>query len=213
MRKDLVRSALALALAMAVVACDDDGPTDGQQDELTQAEAEALAAAMANQGYAGAEEGSQAGGEQAFAPQSHGAGEHFNFTLENVERPCPLGGTVVQNASGSITSYTEEERVVIDLEGTQTHEACGFAAEQTQFEVTGDPNLAWTVHLEAVDSQPVGEQTVALEGGFTWSSADGRSGTCTVDLSAVLNPEAQSWTLTGTFCGVTIESTASWTDA
>lgn len=212
MRKILTKGVLAFALLAATAACDDEGPAESTGDELTSEEATALAEVMAGLGYAsgaGAMEEQEV--QAAFVPQSHG-GAHYTRTV-NITAPCPRGGELEVEATLTGTEYPEEERVVVEFEGTHTHSECGVTARQKEFVVTGNPNLSWSMGLETQHGELAGVLTFDYEGGFDWSSSDGRSGTCTVDLHAEVDVEGQTSSLAGQFCGVTIESNASWTEA
>jgi hypothetical protein len=65
----------------------------------------------------------------------------------------------------------------------------------------GDPDAARAAH---VGRAPL---TSTQTGAFTYSTSDGRSGTCQVDIESVFDPAARTHTVTGTFCGQAIEVT------
>lgn len=235
MRKNLTTGMLALVMALGAVACSDDDPTEPGESELTVEEAEALAEALAQVGnqvafqvflQAAASQGSNAiapAGIDAlgdvFTPQSHG-GPHKSFTLSVNDVPCVGGeGGVSAQLTVTTTEYPEEDRVVLEANGTMTHEACRVVARkrrqggQQVFVITGDPNLSWTLRLEAVGDELVGEQTFDYNGAFRWATPDGRGGRCTVDYSLTVNMDEMRAEAAGTFCGVNVEWTAEWSDA
>ncbi len=100
---------------------------------------------------------------------------------------------------------------MVEMSGTHTHSDCGFEARGSEIVVNGDPNIGWSARFEAVQGMPHGNQELRYEGAFGWSTSTGRSGDCIVDLHVIVDPEAQSQSVTGTFCNVTIESTTTWT--
>jgi hypothetical protein len=53
----------------------------------------------------------------------------------------------------------------------------------------------------------LGLQTTTQRGAFTYSASTGRSGSCTVDITSTFDPEAKTYTRTGTLCGRTVDVT------
>jgi hypothetical protein len=232
MRKNLTTGLLALVMALGAVACSDDDPTEPKESELSTEEATALAEALARVGddvalkvfLQAVSQGSNAlapAGIDAlgdvFTPQSHG-GPHKSFTLSVEDVPCVGGeGDVSAQLTVTTTEYPEEDRVVLEAEGTMTHQACRVVARKQQgqqvFAITGDPNLSWTLRLEAVGDELVGEQTFAYNGAFRWTTPDGRAGRCTVDYSLTVDMDEKRAEAAGTFCGVNVQWTAEWSDA
>lgn len=234
MRKDLTTGLLALVMSLGAVACSDD-PTEPGESDLSNEEATALAEALARVGddvalrvfaQAGASQGSKAmapAGIDArgdvFTRQSHG-GPHRSFTLSVDDVPCVGGeGDVSAQLKVTTAEYPEEDRVVLEAEGTMTHHACRVVARKRQqqgqqvFVITGDPNLSWALRLQAVGKELVGEQTFDYSGAFRWETPEGRKGRCTVDYSLRVNLDEKRAEAEGTFCGVNVEWTAEWSDA
>ena len=227
MRKNLTTGLLALVMALGAVACSDDDPTEPKESELSTEEATALAEALARVGddvalkvfLQAVSQGSNAlapAGIDAlgdvFTPQSHG-GPHKSVTLSVEDVPCVGGeGDVSAQLTVTTTEYPEEDRVVLEAEGTMTHQACRVVARKQQgqqvFAITGDPNLSWTLRLEAVGDELVGEQTFDYNGAFRWATPDGRGGRCTVDYSLTVDMDEKRAEAAGTFCGVNVQWTA-----
>lgn len=220
MRKDLTAGLLALLLASGTVACSDD-PTEPGESELSTEEAEALAQALGEVGVtvfmklyaeginmAAAPAGMHSFGSD-FTPQSHG-GQHFTLT-RSANVPCPVGGTVGAQVTLEITEYPEEERVVFEMEGTQTHNACKVMGRQQEFTITGDPNLSWSFYAETVGEELAGEMTLDYSGAFRWATGD-RQGRCTIDYAVRVNVVEHRATMEGSFCGATVEQTVTWTN-
>ena len=49
-----------------------------------------------------------------------------------------------------------------------------------------------------------------MQGGFDWSTDDGRAGTCLIDLEVTFDPESSTRTVVGQLCSRTIERTTTW---
>lgn len=215
MYKHLSRGLLALAL-LAAVACSDDGPT-GSSAQLTEEEVQDLAESLAEIGFlelyeevgklsrGSSPQSASAGGLQPLAGE-----ESFRHTFTATAN-CRVSGTVQLQAELDVVRYPEEDRLVVDLTGSQTHNKCRVPLRRGgTIEVTGAPNLSWGVHFEAVQGQLVGELTAEYRGGFTWAKSDGRSGRCTVDFTGKVNPEEGKATLEGTFCNVSVTKEVTW---
>ncbi|HEY8483075.1 MAG TPA: hypothetical protein VIL13_00590 [Longimicrobiales bacterium] len=216
MYKHLTRGALALALLTA--ACSSDGPTGSSTAELTEEEVYELAGALTQIGFTelaqeagklsqgSSSQSMSAGGFQPLADPPVSSKHEFTATAN-----CRLGGTVGLQATLDVTRYPDEERVVVDLTGSQAHDKCRVPLRRGgTIEVTGAPKVSWEVHFEAVQGELVGALTVEYKGGFTWAKSNGRSGQCTVDLSGEVNPEEGKATLKGTLCNLSITKEVTW---
>ena len=97
---------------------------------------------------------------------------------ETVE--CAQGGTIT--VDGSITGDLNEAgagSITIDLRQTPTN--CGMNTSQGVFRINGDPNLHVMVSFASADGENLDAYTLAFNGGFKWSGAEG-SGSCKMNL-------------------------------
>ncbi len=183
---------------MAVAACGGDGPTGTNSgDELTQAEIQAvfneLGTAMASFGL----------GEPPSAGPSASAGSVPFEADFNQSAACTEAGTV--SLRGSVNGDFDDETNVGDMSMDLflDFNACQFSSETTTFTVDGDPEIQFMADLAFTST------TVSIEGfqqgGFRFSTSDGRAGSCAIDLtfSSSLNSETSevSSTVSGTVCG------------
>jgi len=192
-----------LALGAMAGACDDATTVE---DGLTTGEAEELASAMADEAFA-------VSGDVAVASDDAGAEIRplvVVTTTFEVTRTCPGGGDVTL-AGERVREWDRETRNgTMDMTMTKTHNACVRTPREHAVTLDGDPNVEVAVHRAREGGDWSGEQTMSMDGAFTWSTDDGRSGTCVVDIDAVYDPETQTRTVTGTFCDRTIERTTTW---
>lgn len=202
-----VMSGLFAAAAVGLAACGGDFTSSG--DPLTQAEAEELANALAEGGFAGL-------GGLAAPPRANGAtdktAERVTITL-NDTAPCEGGGTVVLN--GSLTADVNQTTGVgtITYNYTVAPSGCEVTTEGgTVFTLTGDPNIRATGDFNWSETSLDG--SLDYDGKFTWDADDGRAGACGVNLSVEytinMTNGSGSATMTGDVCGVTVNRTISY---
>jgi hypothetical protein len=123
----------------------------------------------------------------------------------DITAPCPKGGQKHVKGSLNATIDGVTKSVVADLSSELTPQDCGFQTKEgVTVRVSGDPNLTSTAHVETQNGLPVGVHTATTKGGFTWSTSDGRHGSCTVDYSATADYTNNKANLNGSFCGSTI---------
>ncbi len=181
---------LTTALTLTVVACGDDptGVTSG--DELTSSEVTAVLAALSS-AFASVGAGAQAGPAQAPISVS----EDFNVTVE-----CESGTLKV---SGSIDGTFDDETFDTDLTTTVRWEpnACVVSDETTTFTVDGAPYI--DLALDLTSTQDLVTVSGTQSGGFSFTSSDGRTGSCSIDVtfSIVTTATSVDATVTGTICG------------
>ena len=123
-------------------------------------------------------------------------------------RRCPAGGSVT--VAGTTRGELDRAARSLTLEtlATRTETACAIPTRRAgggTLTVTGNPNVAIKANQKVVGGQPVGPQTIAQKGAFTWSASDGRSGSCTVDLVSSVDIAALTYTVKGTMCGRTVD--------
>lgn len=125
-------------------------------------------------------------------------------------RRCPAGGSVT--VAGTTRGELDRAARSLTLEtlATRTESACAIPTRRAggaTLTVTGNPSVAIKANQKVVNGQPVGPQTTAQKGAFTWSASDGRSGSCTVDLVSVVDFATLTYSVKGTLCGQTIDVT------
>lgn len=201
-----MRTRLAPFVAvLALVACDDAAGPEGAR--LTGEEITTLSGAMVEEDFA------YTGEVTAGQPPSAGvAADPVTSTTEfSGTRPCPLGGQVAMEGTRVRTWDAETQTGTGDLSLVKTHEACARNVRNVTVTLVGDPDIAVEAHHAwQVGVGWIGLQTLSIEGGFAWSTDDGREGSCLVDIDAVFDPETLTRTVSGTFCEHTFEQTTTW---
>ena len=180
---------LTTALTLTVAACGDDltGVTSG--DELTSTEVAAVLAAL---GSAFESAGAQA------APSQAPIAVNTNF---DVSVPCESG---TLDVSGSISGTVDDVTFDTDVTTTVRWEpnACVVSDETNTFTVDGAPHVDLT--LDLTTTQDVVTVSGTETGGFSFTSSDGRTGSCSIDVtfSIVTTATSVDATVTGTICGL-----------
>ena len=206
--------ACSAGLILAIAACDS---STGLSANMSQADANKLAADMdANStlgtsdfglgaSFSVSTDGSAAG--SVAAPSTGTAAlTTFNNTFD-VTRQCPKGGSVELKGSIIGTGDRTTHSLTVDANATRTDTDCAFAARDGgTITVNGNPNIAYTGHLNIVNAAFVGLQTQSHKGSFTWARTGG-SGTCDVDVTSSFDPATHTVTVTGNFCGHVINVT------
>jgi hypothetical protein len=190
---------LALVLALVVGACSSD-PTDiVEGDPLTQAEAAALAEAVAATLFATWEQSSA-----ATAPAAAPARASGTFQFDDVIA-CEFQGSV--GISGSLAFNVDDESGDGTLAFTVTadHDDCGVESDDgTAFVLNGSPNISASFTIVSEGSAL--SFTGGYEGAVSWATGD-KSGRCSVDVEFSLEgdivAETGSASLTGRVCGIT----------
>jgi hypothetical protein len=200
-----MRHRLALASLIAAAACSDaTGTSTG--DALTPQERAWLATTLGAQTGAAAGARTSSLAADVAARSAAGVPAPFQFSLDATV-PCPMGGSTKVTAAMRGTLDEGTRSVTADLEGSLAPAGCVVRSDEgISFTLTGTPGLASEAHVVFTNGQPTGEHTASLDGAFSWSASDGRSGSCTVDYTAKANHTTNQATLNGSFCG----STVSW---
>lgn len=125
-------------------------------------------------------------------------------------RRCPAGGsvTVAGTTKGEVDRAARS--ATLETLATRTESACAIPTRRAggaTLTVTGNPNVAIKANQKVVNGKPVGPQTIAQKGAFTWSASDGRTGSCTVDLVSTVDFTVLTYSVKGTMCGRTIDVT------
>jgi hypothetical protein len=194
-----------LVAAAALAACDGPSPTGGAEAGLTQAEAQELASAWDEVG-AGVMDGF--GGPSESVLPGDGPARATVTIQFNSTRACPQGGTATVQGSREVTRDGQGSGSV-QLAATRTDAACTFQARRGTgtLTLTTTPSVQLTSRQTWTNGQP-GTRTSTQKGSFDWSrSANGATGSCTVDLTATWTPATRTYTLDGTFCDRTVSVT------
>ena len=199
--------ACSAGLVIAIAACDQStGPSNG----ISLATANQLAAdmdAVSTLGTSdvglGASYSVNVGSGSASASVSAPTAINNTFT---VTKQCPQGGQVV--IAGTVVGSGDRTTHDLTLEtnATRTDTNCAFETRDGVLTLNGNPNIAFKGNLNIVNGVLSGLQTQSHKGSFTWARTGG-SGTCDVDLSSSYDPATHIATVTGTFCGHTVNVT------
>ena len=111
-----------------------------------------------------------------------------------------LAGSVV--GTGDRTTHN----LTLEANATRTDTNCAFDTRDGVLTLNGNPNIAYKGNLNIVNALLSGVQTQTHKGSFTWARVGG-SGTCDVDLTSSFDPATHTATVTGTFCGHTVNVT------
>ena len=127
-------------------------------------------------------------------------------TQFTVTKQCPRGGQVA--IAGSITGTGDRiaHNLSVEAIATRTDADCAFDTRDGVLTLNGNPNVAYDGKLNIVNSVLSGLQTQTHKGSFKWARTGG-SGTCDVDLTSSYDPATHTVTVTGTFCGHTVNVT------
>ncbi len=192
---------LTTALALTFVACGDDPTGVDSGDELTSVEVAAVMAAFSSAfdaaGVQAAAVSQAAGAAPAQAPIS--VDENFDVSV-----PCESGTLDVSGSmSGSIDNETFDMDVTMDVSWDPN--GCVVSDETNSFTVDGAPQV--TVALDMTSTQNTLTISGTETGGFSFTSSDGRSGSCALDVtfSLVTTETSVTSTVTGTICGLEAE--------
>jgi hypothetical protein len=186
MRPPSFFTAAALAGALITTAACDRGTTGPGAAELSTAELSTLAPQFDALAFAMA---------SFVVPQT--LDREFTHT-----RACPKGGTTTM--AGRVTGQADRETRTrsSEMKATKTDQNCAFEAGRSGVVVTvnGNPNIELQHSMKIVNGAPSGPQTSSQKGGFTWKRSDGASGSCTVDLKSVFDPDTNTHTVSGLMC-------------
>ena len=186
MRPPSFFTAAALAGALITTAACDRGTTGPGAAELSTAELSTLAPQFDALAFAMA---------SFVVPQT--VDREFSHT-----RACPKGGSTT--LAGRVTGEADRETRTrtSEMKATKTDQNCSFEVDRRGATVTvnGNPNIALQHNMKIVNGAPSGLQTSSQKGAFTWQRSDGASGSCTVDVRSVFDPDAKTHTVSGTMC-------------
>ena len=210
MKQNLVRT-LALVAAVGVAACGDDDVTS-TGDELSETEVAALSGIIVEQAF-----GATASAFGGLAPAAVDGPQRAPFSYStdiSTTVSCDAGGTVGLDGSATVSGDDEtfEFQAVYSL--NTTFSGCQSFADEVEQNFTLDGALNYSATLDYdgdPNSQDIGGigADATMAGSIAWSSDDGRSGTCGVDLrsTTTTTSDSVSASTTGSFCGTSINET------
>ena len=195
------------ALVLAVAACDQ---STGLSGGISQADANQLAADMDAVSTLGSSDfglgpsfSVSVGSGSATSSVSAPIAINNQFT---VTKQCPKGGQVVLAGSVVGTGDRTTHNLTLEANATRTDTNCAFDTRDGVLTLNGNPNIAYKGNLNIVNALLSGVQTQTHKGSFTWARVGG-SGTCDVDLTSSFDPATHTATVTGSFCGHTVNVT------
>ena len=191
---------LTTAVALTVAACSDDPTGVDSGDPLTSAEVEAVIAAFSSafdSAGVGAQRVATIGLDGAAAAQAAiPINESFNVSI-----PCESGSLQV---SGSLNGTVDEQTFNMDvtMEVSWDPNGCVVSDGTTTFTVDGAPQI--NLVLDMTSTSDALTMSGTETGGFSFTSSDGRSGSCALDVtySLVTDNAGISGSATGTICGL-----------
>jgi hypothetical protein len=197
MRKAARFFALTAGLAVFVTACGgDDVPTGTNSgDPLTTQEALDVYAqlnAAVSTALGGAVPGPAASPGAAMDP------------ITPVSADCPYGGSVRVTGDVDASSFGQSGGN-ISFTLIENINGCGVMSGGYEFTVDGDPSIAISGDIDvSIDGQNFDiSGTYDLDGGFSYTSDDGRSGSCAMNVSVNYGTFAVS----GSICGQSLSGT------
>jgi hypothetical protein len=187
-----MRFMTAGALAAVLAACGGDPTGTNSGDPLDDAEIQALFNALSGAFTDIDTFGGTAAPNAAFVDIS----EDFSGSS-----PCPVSGTIAVDGSlnASINDQTFEGSV--DYQMSMDLNACVVATEMGNLTVNSDPEVQFTGSFEFAETSTSFEVTEV--GGFSFDAADGRRGSCAIDVRVIgeITGTSATQTVTGTVCG------------
>ena len=189
---------LTTALTLAFVACGEDitGVTEG--DVLSSAEVAAVIAAL-SASYDELDVGSAApAAAPGLAPVDFSQG--FDITV-----PCEDG---TLDVAGSVNGTIDNETLASDVsvEVTWQPNACVVTDGENMITVDGAPRVELTLDWTSAEQAFTFDGTQV--GGFSFTSSDGRSGSCAIDVTFSLTSDAGGFTgtVSGEICGLSADA-------
>ena len=187
---------LTTAVALTLVACGgDDGTGITSGDALSSAEVAAVIAAFGSSF-------DSVGVSAAAAPAR--AAISFNESFD-LSVPCESGTLQV---SGSISGTVDDVTFDSDITTTVSWDpnACVVSDGTNTFTIDGAPQINLT--LDLTSTQDALTLSGTETGGFSFTSSDGRSGSCGLDVTFSILSDSTGITsnVTGTICGLEASS-------
>jgi hypothetical protein len=196
---------IPLAAAFALAACDKGVTGPASSGGLSAADVQALA------GETGDQDGAFLDGFGGPSFDRVAAGPQFATTVTTTftrTRTCPAGGDVKLEGSVTHTADAATHSGSTTFDATRTENACAFNRNGHSITITGNPNTKLTASQSVTNGVP-GVRTASKVGSFNWTR-DGKTGTCTVNVTATWTPSTHTLHVAGTFCNQTVDVTRTW---
>jgi hypothetical protein len=181
---------LTTALTLTVAACGDDGTGVTSGDDLTSAEVSAVLAALSS-----VLESVRAGAQAAPSEVPIVVDQNFNVSV-----PCDAG---TLGMSGSISGTDDVDTGVSDVTTAVRWDpnACVVSGGTNTLTVDGAPHIDLALAVTTTEDTSTASGTET--GGFSFTTSDGRSGSCEIDVTFDIETtdSSVSATVTGTICG------------
>jgi hypothetical protein len=194
-------------LLLAIAACDS---STGLSGGISQADANQLAADMDAVSTLGTGDvglgASFSVGVDGSAPSASVSAPIAINNSFTATKQCPKGGQVAFAGSIVGTGDRATHSLTLETNATRTDANCAFETRDGVLTLNGNPNLAYKANLNIVNAALVGLQTQTHKGSFTWARTGG-SGSCDVDLTSSFDPATHTVTVSGSFCGHTVNVT------
>jgi hypothetical protein len=194
-------------LVLAIAACSD---STGLSNGISQEDANQLAADMDAMSTLGTNDiGLGASFSVMIDVTGSSASVSAPIPIDNqftVTKQCPQGGQVVIAGRTTGTGDRTTHSLSLETVATRTDTNCAFETRHGVLTINGNPNITFDGKVNIVNGALSGLQTATHKGSFTWARTGG-SGTCDVDLSSSYDPATHTATVTGTFCGRTVNVT------
>jgi hypothetical protein len=205
MQRKLLLPALA---ALALAACDKSA-TGVASEALSASDVQAVVATFGDQ------DGAFLDGFGGPSLDRLPAGPQLATTVTTTftrTRACPGGGDVKLEGTHVVTSDPATHSGSVSFNATRTEEACVVRHEGVSITVNGNPNTVLTANQSWTNGTR-GIRTATKKGGFTFSTSNGRTGSCSVDVTATWDPATHTLHVVGTVCNRSIDLTRTWTES
>ncbi|MEP6858848.1 MAG: hypothetical protein ABI994_10710, partial [Gemmatimonadales bacterium] len=119
----------------------------------------------------------------------------------DVTKQCPKGGSVQLKGGINGTGDRATHSLTVDATATRIDTGCAFEAKDGgTITVNGNPNIAYTGHLNIVNGAFVGLQTQSHEGHITLARNGGAAVPCDIKVMSSFDPATHTVTVTGNVC-------------
>ncbi len=199
MRKPSRYLSFLAGAALVAAACSD---LSGPNHQLTDDEAAFLAEEFAGVALDGVSSSMAGSPGFAGAPSASDAPAAGPITWERSfteTRPCPAGGTVTTSGTSKGTIDSETHSGTVEVNHTLAMDDCARTRGDVTITVNTDPAITMTGTV-TIEAGHRAEGSFTKTGTFLWTTSDGRSGSCEVNLTITWGADG-SHTVTGTMCG------------
>jgi hypothetical protein len=179
---------------LALSACGGDDPTGNSGDALTAAEAEFFVSELF--GALSLIQIPLLSGVPAQTP-------YGDVYPDQIDASDQCGGGGLASIVGTITGDVDQQAGTgdINIAATVDFDDCIVPGETVSFTVNGNPDIGMTADISI--TQTAITIDIGANGGVSYVTSDGRSGSCSMDLAVAASSSSAgiSQSLTGTACG------------